>query len=213
MSILVGAHDQGILGETDLRDVPNEHRIDEAVREGLGQDELVMFMVLLLVAGNETTRNAISGGMAELIQNPGERARLIANPALLPAATEEIVRHVTPVLSFARTATEDTELRGVAIAKGQKVLLIYPSANHDPEVFDDPDRFVIDRKPNAHLGFGIGNHFCLGANLARMEIRVAFEEILRRLPDIEFASGPPEMRPSALVRSYVHMPVTFTPEG
>jgi len=116
------------------------------------------------------------------------------------------------VQSFGRTATEDTEIRGVPIEKGQQVLMLYPAANHDPDQFEDPDRFVVDRNPQ-HLGFGIGKHFCMGANLARMELRVAFEELLRRLPDMEYAAGGPVVRPSALVRSCVEMRVKFTPEG
>jgi cytochrome P450 len=121
------------------------------------------------------------------------------------------VRHVSPVLNFARTATQDTELRGRAIKKGEKILLMYPSANRDADVFEDPDAFKVDRDPNPHVAFGIGNHFCLGANLARMEIRVMLEEILDRMPDMEYADGPPKVHPSLLVRSFTHMPVKFTP--
>jgi cytochrome P450 len=123
------------------------------------------------------------------------------------------VRYVSPVLNFQRTATQDTELRGKKIKKGQKVLLCYPSANRDEDVFKDPDRFIADRDPNPHIGFGIGNHFCLGANLARMEIRVVLEEVLSRIPDLEYTDGPPKMHPSTLVRSFTHMPVRFTPEA
>jgi cytochrome P450 len=171
-----------------------------------------MFLVTLLIAGNETTRNAITGGMSALIENPAERQKLVDNPALIPTAAEEIVRYVSPVVSFARTATEDTELRGTPIKKGQKVLMLYPSANRDADVFEDPESFKADRDPNPHLAFGIGNHFCLGANLARMEIRVVLEEVLRRMPNMEYTNGPPKMVPSTLVRSFVQMPVRFTPE-
>jgi cytochrome P450 len=170
-----------------------------------------MFLVTLLIAGNETTRNALSGGMSQLIENPGERQKLVDNPTLIPKAVEEIVRHVSPVLNFARTATQDTELRGRKIQKGEKILLMYPSANRDADVFTDPDAFKVDRDPNPHVAFGIGNHFCLGANLARMEIRVMLEEILKRMPDMEYSDGPPSMHPSLLVRSFTHMPVRFTP--
>jgi cytochrome P450 len=170
-----------------------------------------MFLVMLMVAGNETTRNAITGGVAALIENPAERQKLLDDPSLIPLAVEEIVRYVSPVLNFARTATRDTQLRGKKIAKGEKVLLLYPSANRDADVFADPDRFIADREPNPHLAFGIGNHFCLGANLARMEIRVVLEEVLRRIPDLQYAQGPPRIHPSLLVRSYVGMPVRFTP--
>jgi cytochrome P450 len=171
-----------------------------------------MFLVTLLVAGNETTRNAISGGFSALIEHPEERQKLVDDPSLMPTAVDEIVRWVSPVLNFARTATEDTEVRGVTVKKGQKVLLCYPSANRDADVFEEPDTFRLDRDPNPHLAFGIGNHFCLGANLARMEIRVVLEEVLRRMPDMEYADGPPSMFPSTLVRSFTHLPVRYGPE-
>jgi cytochrome P450 family 142 subfamily A polypeptide 1 len=207
VSILTGAKDGGILhhfGHEPNAGISEEHH-------ALANDELIMLLVILLVAGNETTRNAISGGMQLLIENPAERRKLIDDPSLIPSAVEEMVRLVSPVQSFSRTVTQDTELRGKAIRKGQQVLMLYPSANRDEDVFDDPDLFKVERNPQ-HLGFGIGNHFCLGANLARMEMRVAFRELLRRLPDMEYADGGPVMRPSALVRSCVHMRVRYTPE-
>ena len=150
--------------------------------------------------------------MQLLIENPEARQRLIADPSLIPAAVEEMVRLVSPVHSFSRTATQDTEIRGVKIRKGQVVLMIYPTANRDPRAFANPDRFDIDRNP-AHLGFGIGSHFCMGANLARMEMRVAFQELLRRLPDMTYSAGGPVIKPSSLVRSCVEMRVKFTPEA
>lgn len=210
VSVLVHARDGGLLGAADVRDaakLPSEHATEMA------KDELTMFLVTLLIAGNETTRNALTGGMSQLIENPAEKRKLIDDPALIPSAVEEIVRHVSPVQNFARTATRDTELRGRPIEKGQKILLMYPSANRDEEVFTDPDAFKVDRDPNPHVGFGIGNHFCLGANLARMEIRVMLEEILKRMPDIAYADGPPKLHPSLLVRSFTHMPVRFTPKA
>ena len=118
---------------------------------------------------------------------------------------------VSPVQSFTRTLTEDLVYQGVAMKKGQDVLLLYPSANRDALQFDEPDRFRVDRNPQ-HLGFGVGSHFCLGANLARMEMRVAFEELLRRVPDMEYSKGGPVFRPSPLVRTCLHMDVRFTPE-
>ena len=172
-----------------------------------------MFMTLLLVAGNETTRNAMTGGMIALIENPEERAKLITNPDLMPSAVEEIVRWVSPVLNFKRTLTQDTELRGQRLREGDTVLLLYASANRDEDQFEKPDCFKVDRTPNDHVGFGMGNHFCLGANLARLELRVAFEELLGRLPDMHFAPGDrPEVYPSTLVRSFVRLPVAFTPQ-
>lgn len=208
VSILTGAKDAGILGSFAAAPAPGS--ADEE-RLGLANDELLRLLVILLVAGNETTRNAISGGMQLLIENPGERSKLLADPALIPAAVEEMVRVVSPVHSFTRTATRDTELHGRSIRAGQQVLILYSSANRDGEVFDDPDAFRVERNPQ-HLGFGIGTHFCLGANLARMEMRVAFEEILRRLPDMEYAADGPVVKPAALVRACVEMKVRFTPE-
>jgi len=209
ISILVGAESEGVIGHFD-REAASEADLDEEHLE-LANTELIMLLVVLLVAGNETTRNGISGGLQLLIDNPEERRKLIEDPGLIPSAVEEMVRLVSPVHSFSRTVTRDTELRGKRLLAGQKVLLIYTSANRDPDVFDDPDTFRVERNPH-HLGFGIGTHFCLGANLARMEMRVAFEELLRRLPDMEYATGGPELVPNALVRTCTRMDVRFTPE-
>ncbi len=209
VSILTGAKDDGL-----LMDFERPEGLDPLPESDpkLANDELIKLLVILLVAGNETTRNAISGGMQLLIEHPRQRQMLIDDPSRIRTAVEEMLRVVSPVQSFGRTATRDTELRGKPIAKGQKVLLLYPSANRDAEVFEDPDAFRIERNPH-HLAFGVGNHFCLGANLARMEMRVAFEELLRRLPDMEYADGGPELRPAALVRSCTHMRVQYTPEA
>jgi cytochrome P450 family 142 subfamily A polypeptide 1 len=209
ISILTGAKDGGLLREYDER-----HEIFHPNREAdmsLANDELIKLLVILLVAGNETTRNGISGGMQLLIENPDERDRLIRDPSLLNSAVEEMVRMVSPVNSFSRTVVRDTELRGQRIEAGQEVLLLYPSANRDESAFEDPDTFRVERNPH-HLGFGIGNHFCMGANLARMEMRVVFQELLRRLPDMEYADGGPLLKPSALVRTCAEMKVRFTPE-
>lgn len=206
VSILVGAKDAGTIGD-----------IDNAVPHAMGQehqrlanDELVMMLVILLVAGNETTRNAISGGMQLLMEHPAVRDQLVSDPSGIPMVIEEMLRLVSPVRSFGRTATQDTMLRGVPIAAGQTVLMLYGSANRDEEAFDAPDTFRPDRDPD-HVAFGIGTHFCLGANLARLEMKVAFEEILRRLPDMTFDGQGPVIKPAALVRSCVSMPVRFTP--
>ncbi len=218
VSILVGAKDEGLLGENRYEEEVAVRPIDTSAIERIeetrevAENELVMLMVLLLVAGNETTRNGITGGMSLLIENPEARQKLIDDPSLIPVAVEEMVRMVSPVHSFARTATQDTELKGKKIRKGDAVLMLYPSANRDPDEFDDPDVFKIERDPR-HVGFGVGNHFCLGANLARMEMRVAFEELLRRLPDMEYADGGPEIRPSPLVHTHAHMRVKYTPEA
>ena len=210
VSVLVGARDEGVLGDLSGGALPLDFGEEHA---RLADDELVMFLVLLLVAGNETTRNAISGGMELLIRHPEERRKLLQDPARIPAAVEEMVRMVSPVLSFGRTVTRDCVLGDQPLRAGDKVLMVYPSANRDETVYEEPDRFRVDRDPN-HLAFGLGPHFCLGANLARMEMRVAFTELLRRLPDMEFASEEGAvLQPSALVRSCVRMEVRFTPEG
>jgi cholest-4-en-3-one 26-monooxygenase len=178
--------------------------------ERLTRAEFSSFFMMLLVAGNETTRNLISGGMLALIEHPEQRARLMADRSLLPSAIEEMLRWVSPVNVFRRTATRDTEVRGQKIREGEQVALFYASANRDEDVFDDPDSFDITRTPNDHLAFGIGSHFCLGANLARLEIRVMFEELLRRMPDIELAGEPERLR-SYFINGIKRMPVRFTP--
>ena len=179
--------------------------------EKLSELEFDLFFMLLAVAGNETTRNLISGGMLHLIQNPAERDRVLRDPALLPSAIEEMLRMVSPVMHFRRTATHDAEIHGQKIREGDKVVLWYVSANRDEDVFPDPDRFDVGRAPNDHLAFGLGPHFCLGANLARLEIRVMFEELLRRLPDIEL-DGPVDRLRSNFISGIKRMPVRFTPE-
>jgi len=195
---------------------PREDLVSELMHgevEGhrLSLAEFNSFFMLLLVAGNETTRNLVSGGLLALIEHPEERARLQADPSLLPTAVEEMLRWVTPVNLFRRTATRDVEVRGQQIREGDKVVLFYASANRDEEVFPDAERFDVGRQPNDHLAFGIGPHFCLGANLARLEIRVMFEELLRRLPDITLA-GPVERLRSNFINGIKRMPVRFTPE-
>jgi cytochrome P450 len=177
----------------------------------LSEVDILAFCFLLVLAGNETTRNAISGGLVALCQHPAERARLRAEPALLDSAVEEILRWTSPLHHMARVATADVELRGRRIRAGQRVLLWYPSANRDEEVFAEPDRFDLARRPNEHLAFGIGEHFCLGAGFARKEIKVMFQELLRRLPDIELA-GPPERLRSNFINGIKRLPVTYTPE-
>jgi cholest-4-en-3-one 26-monooxygenase len=180
--------------------------------EKLTELEFDLFFLLLMVAGNETTRNLISGGMLALMEHPEERARLLQDPSLMPTAVDEMLRWVSPVMSFRRTATRDTEIRGQKIREGDKVLIYYASANRDEEVFPDSDRFDVARTPNDHLAFGIGEHFCLGSSLARLEIRVIFEELLRRLPDMEPA-GPVARLRSSLINGIKRMPVAFTPEA
>ena len=182
----------------------------EVAGERLTTPEFDSFFLLLAIAGNETTRNLISHGMLLLIEHPEARARLLADPSLLPSAVEEMLRYRPPVMYFRRTATRDVELRGRTIRAGQKVTLWYPSANRDEEVFERPDLFDIARSPNDHLAFGVGEHFCLGSHLARLEIRVMFEHLLRRLPDVEL-DGEPSMLRSHFIDGVKSMPVRFTP--
>ena len=156
----------------------------------LSELEFDLFFVLLAVAGNETTRNAASGGMLAFLEHPEQWKRLREDRSLLPTAVEEMLRWVTPVMEFRRTATRDVELRGQRIAAGDKVILFYCSANRDEAVFTDPERFDVARDPNPHIAFGGGGpHFCLGTHLARLELRVLFETLLDRAPDLELA-GP-----------------------
>jgi cholest-4-en-3-one 26-monooxygenase len=166
--------------------------------------ELLSYFFLLVVAGNETTRNAMTGGMLAFLENPGEWEKLRRDASLLEGAIEETVRWITPVIQFARTATRDYPLRGKTIAAGQSVCLCYASANRDEEVFDDPFTFRIDRQPNPHIGFGIGEHVCLGAHLARLELRHAFSQLRDRLESCELA-GPPARARSSFVGGIKHV--------
>jgi cytochrome P450 family 142 subfamily A polypeptide 1 len=210
ISVLLTSADAGELGH-------NEAALQQGLQTGqvghdeLGSDELLMFLVLLLVAGNETTRNALSGGIDAFSRFPEQQARLVADMSLVNGATEEVLRYVSPVISFSRTATQDAVLRGKQIKEGDIVLNVYPSANRDDEVFTDPHTFDITRTPNMHLAFGTGPHFCLGANLARTEIRILLEEMFTRLPDLRVAPGAEPVRaPNALVTTIEHLPVVFT---
>jgi cholest-4-en-3-one 26-monooxygenase len=181
--------------------------------ERLSELELDMFFMLLAVAGNETTRNLMSGAMVAFSQFPDQWERLRKDRSLLPSAVEEMLRFVTPVMNFRRQTTEDVELGGQRIAAGDKVVFFHVSANRDETVFEEPDRFDIGRKPNPHMAFGGGGpHFCLGANLARMEIVVMFEHLLDRLPDIH-VDGEVERLQSNFINGVKHLPVAFTPTG
>jgi cytochrome P450 len=169
-----------------------------------------MFFLLLINAGGDTTRNLVAAGVLALMENPIEQARLVADPSLVPAAIEEMLRYTSPVTVFVRTATKDTELRGVTVKAGDRAAMFYPSANRDETRFADPDRFDIGRSPNPHLAFGGGGtHFCLGANLARIEASAIIPEVLSRMKDIELA-GPVERVRSNLMNGIHSMPVTFT---
>ncbi|MGH7287369.1 MAG: cytochrome P450 [Myxococcota bacterium] len=177
----------------DLVSVLTAARLGEAPLPPL---ELLSYFQLLVVAGNETTRNAASGGLLALIEHPAEFSKLRGRPELVPSAVEEVVRWTTPVIQFCRTPSADFELRGQKIRAGESLCLFYASANRDEEAFERPDVFRIDRRPNPHLGFGIGEHFCLGASLARLELRVIFAEIAARFAHVELATAPERMRSS-----------------
>jgi cholest-4-en-3-one 26-monooxygenase len=183
----------------------------EVEGERLSPMELELFFLLLTVAGNETTRNLTSGAMQAFFDHPDQWERLRDNRSLLPLAVEEMLRFVTPVMNFRRTAMSDTELSGTKIRRGDKVVFYHSSANRDEDVFGNPGRFDVGRDPNPHIAFGGGGpHFCLGANLARLEIRVMFEHLLDRLPDIHQA-GTAERLQSQFINGVKHLPVAFTP--
>ena len=179
--------------------------------DGLTDAELALFFLLLVVAGNETTRNATSHGMRALIEHPAELEKLRRDPSpdRITRAVEEILRWASPILYFRRTATRDVDLRGKTIRAGDRVVLWYASANRDEEAFADPFRFDVDRSPNDHVTFGGGGpHFCLGAGLARMELRLIFTELITRLARIEL-DGPVEMLRSNFVGGIKRMPVRW----
>ncbi|BDB40576.1 hypothetical protein IWGMT90018_10220 [Mycobacterium kiyosense] len=190
----------------DLASAIANARIDG---EPLSDMDTASYYVIVATAGHDTTSATISGGLRAPIENPDQLRRLTDHPELMPLATEEMVRWVTPVKEFMRTATADTTVRGVPIAKGESVYLSYVSANRDEEVFDDPFRFDVARDPNRHLAFGHGIHFCLGAALARMEISSFFSELLPRLKSIEF-NGEPQLSATTFVGGLKHMPIRYS---
>ncbi len=198
-------HDRRATGDApDLSSQIVHGRLDG---KPLTEQQLEGYLFVILAAGNETTQNAISGGVHALLEHPDQRDLLCANPELVTSAAEEILRWTSPVVQFARTATRDFELRGTTIRAGEDVGMWYPSANRDDEVFDDPYRFDITRDPNRHLAFGgYGAHFCLGANLARWELRSALRALIPVLPRMESA-GPPERVPNLHVSAIHRMPV------
>jgi cytochrome P450 family 142 subfamily A polypeptide 1 len=201
----------------DRRERPRDDMMSTLVHaeiegERLSDEDLLQEGLLILVGGDETTRHVITGGMEALVRNPDQRRTLQADPGLLPTAVEEMLRWVSPIKNMNRTATRDVEVAGARIREGDRVLLLYPSANRDERVFPRADEFLVDREPNDHVAFGHGVHFCLGASLARLELRVMFETLLARLPDLTLATDEPlPLRPSNFIVGIEEMPVVFTP--
>ena len=187
----------------DLSSVLANAEIDGAP---VGQFELYSLLFLVMVAGHDTTRNGISSGLLALLDHPDQLDALRGDPDLIETGADEIVRWTTPVNHFVRTATEDYELRGVTIRAGEHLALFYASANRDEEVFEDPFAFRLDRDPNPHLGFGIGEHFCLGAHLARLDLKVFWRRFVARVAEIDH-DGPVELLASSFVGGPKHIPV------
>ena len=179
--------------------------------EALSDLDINMFVMTLLVAGNETTRTLLSNSLVVLAENPEQRQLLVDDQSLIPTAVEELLRWEPPIMNFCRTATENTELAGVSIAEGDYVVLLYQSANRDEEVFGPTaGAFDLTRSPNPHTSFGHAEHFCMGAGLARLEAKVLLEELLLRWPAYELA-GPVERLPSRFVRGVAHLPLVLQP--
>jgi cytochrome P450 len=174
--------------------------------EALTDEDILWFCFLLILAGNETTRNAISGGLLTFFEHPDEKRRLMNDFSLMPSAVEEVLRWTSPVTHMARSVLEDTRIRHAEIKRGERVVMWYPSVNRDEDVFPDADRFDVTRSPNDHLAFGIGEHFCLGAGFARLELQVMFEELFSRYPDVTQV-GPAERLRSTFIGGIKHLPV------
>lgn len=174
----------------------------------LSDVEILVWCMLIVAAGNETTRNATTGGMLALIEHPDQMRRLQSDPGLLKSGVEEILRWTSPIIHFARTATADVEIKGRQIKEGDTLALFYPSANRDEEIFDAPFEFRVDRDPNRHLAFGIGEHFCAGAHVARLEIEYALRFLLPRIEEIELA-GPPDRLHSNLIGGFKRLPIRY----
>ncbi|MEE3330986.1 MAG: cytochrome P450 [Myxococcota bacterium] len=170
--------------------------------------DILAWCQIIMVAGNETTRNATSGGLLAFIEHPGELRKLQADPSLMKPAIEEVVRWSSPIIHFARTLSEDTVFKGVEFKKGDVVALYYPSANRDEDIFDAPYEFRVDRKPNRHIGFGVGEHFCAGAHVARLELEMAYKYLLPRIEEIELA-GDIDRLQSNLIGGIKRMPIRY----
>lgn len=198
---------------SDRRATPTDDLVSVLVHaevdgDSLEDDELVFEILLLLLGGDETTRNVTCGGMEQLLAHPTQKQRLIEHPVGLPGAVEEMLRWVSPIKNMNRTVTRDVEFADRQLSEGDRVLLLYESANFDETQFEEPDRFDVERSPNEHVAFGFGAHFCLGASLARLELHAIFERLLARLPDLALATDEP---PPRALTGISEMPVRFTP--
>jgi hypothetical protein len=191
--------------QDDLASVIANAQVDG---QPMGLMETMGYCLIVFTAGHETTRGGIGGGMLALIEHPEQRERLARHPELMPLAVDELIRYVTPVTHMVRTASEDYELRGGKIRKGDKLVIFYASANRDEEVFEAPDELRIDRSPNPHLAFGVGEHFCLGSHLARKTTGSLLRELIPRLEHVELA-GPPARTASNLVPGLKHLPIRY----
>ncbi len=179
--------------------------------ERLDDESIIMESLLILIGGDETTRHVITDGMLGLLEHPDQLAILRDDASAIEIGVEELLRWVSPIKNMARSATRDVELHGETLHEGDQVILLYPSANRDPSAFDEPDRLDVRRDPNPHLAFGFGPHFCMGASLACLELKVMFSELLRRLPDLRLAGEPFPRRASNFISGPEAMPVSFTP--
>lgn len=181
--------------------------------EGLDDEEILQESLLILIGGDETTRHVMTGGLEQLMRNPDQKQKLMDDPSKIEVGVEEMLRWVSPIANMNRTLTRDTELHGEKLSAGDRVLLLYPSGNRDDRAFDDPDTFDVERWPNRHVAFGgYGVHHCLGASLARLELKILFEELLARMPDIDFASEEPlKRRPNNFITGIEEFPVKFSP--
>jgi cytochrome P450 family 142 subfamily A polypeptide 1 len=184
----------------------------EVEGQKMSDDEIVMETLLILIGGDETTRHTLSGGTEQLLRHRDQWEALVADPGLLPGAIEEMLRWTSPVKNMCRTLTADTTFHGTELRAGEKIMLMFESANFDEAVFENPDEFQIDRNPNSHLAFGFGSHFCLGNQLARLELSMMTSRILERLPDLRLAEDAEvPLRPANFVSGPEAMPVVFTP--
>jgi cytochrome P450 family 142 subfamily A polypeptide 1 len=187
----------------------------EVEGQRMSDDEIVMETLLILIGGDETTRHTLSGGTEQLVRHRDQWDALVADRSLLPGAIEEMLRWTSPVKNMCRMLTADTEFHGTSLRAGEKIMLLFESANFDESVFENPDQFDIRRDPNSHVAFGFGTHFCLGNQLARLELRLMTDRVLDRLPDLRLAAddGVLPLRPANFVSGLESMPMVFTPSS